>query len=70
MGRSIRTERWRYTEWTNGMNETVAIELYDEQTDAKDIVNLAMEPAHQAIATRLAVQLRAGRHAEKQKAKR
>ena len=30
MGRSMRTDRWRYTEWANAKNESVGVELYDE----------------------------------------
>ena len=38
MGRSIRTERWRYTEWDNGK---FGSELYDEINDPGEITNLA-----------------------------
>lgn len=41
MAYSIRTERWRYTEWG-----TRQAELYDHQTDPKEHKNLAMDPAH------------------------
>lgn len=37
MGRSIRTERWRYTEWNGGEAGT---ELYDHSADAKEFTNL------------------------------
>lgn len=40
MGRSIRTERWRYTEWDEGK---LGSELYDEINDPGEITNLAGE---------------------------
>ena len=41
MGTSIRTERWRYTEWAGG---TAGTELYDHQSDQMEFQNLAIEP--------------------------
>jgi uncharacterized sulfatase len=38
MGRSVRTEKWRYTEWGNGEK---GIELYDLTNDPKEQNNLA-----------------------------
>ncbi len=38
MGRSIRTERWRYTEWDEGR---AGAELYDHTTDPEEFTNLA-----------------------------
>ncbi|MGQ9651093.1 MAG: sulfatase/phosphatase domain-containing protein [Phycisphaerae bacterium] len=43
MGRSLRTERWRYTEWDEGRQGT---ELYDHQNDPKEYRNLANDPAY------------------------
>ncbi len=43
MGRSVRTERWRYIEWDEGK---AGIELYDEQNDAGEITNLADKAEH------------------------
>jgi uncharacterized sulfatase len=55
MGRSIRTERWRYTEWDEGR---LGAELYDHATDPQEWRNLAADPAHRAevdlLRTRLA----------------
>ena len=45
MGRSVRTERWRYTEWDNGIH---GIELYDYTTDPDEFVNLAKDPRYSA----------------------
>jgi uncharacterized sulfatase len=43
MGRSVRTERWRYTEWDGGKKGT---ELYDHENDPKEYKNLAEDPKH------------------------
>lgn len=42
MGVSIRTERWRYTEW--GENGKYGIELYDYHSDPGEFDNLAKNP--------------------------
>lgn len=42
-GYSIRTERWRYTEWDDGAEGR---ELYDHQNDAKELSNLADRSEH------------------------
>ncbi len=42
MGRSIRTERWRFTRWANERTGKIAgLELYDQQNDPANDVNLA-----------------------------
>jgi len=43
MGYSVRTEKWRYTEWDNGMRGT---ELYNEIDDPNEMHNLAADPKH------------------------
>ena len=55
MGRSIRTERWRYTEWADGTEGT---ELYDYETDPGELANLAGRAEHAALIRGLSEQLR------------
>jgi uncharacterized sulfatase len=43
MGVSIRTERWRYTEW--GESGKYGVELYDYHTDPGEFDNLALDPS-------------------------
>jgi iduronate 2-sulfatase len=58
LGRSIRTDRWRYTEWDGG-NE--GIELYDHESDPGEYHNLARDVQHAAIVTQMkAVLMRRG----------
>lgn len=55
-GYSIRTPRYRYTEW--GADGSEGAELYDHQTDREELVNLANHPEHAATAERLSSLLR------------
>jgi uncharacterized sulfatase len=55
MGYSIRTEKWRYTEWDNGTHGT---ELYDEVNDPDEMRNLAADPKHRKTIETLQRQLR------------
>jgi iduronate 2-sulfatase len=43
MGRSVRTEKWRYTEWDEGRK---GVELYDHASDPREYRNLANDPAY------------------------
>ena len=49
-GRSVRTERWRYTEWDQGRE---GIQLYDHDADPGEYVNLAADPKLEAVRLRL-----------------
>ena len=45
-GQSVRTERWRYSEWNGGAAGAV---LFDEQADPHEMKNLADDPAHKQV---------------------
>ena len=55
MGRSVRTERWRYNEWDEGKK---GVELYDHQTDPKEHKNLASDPQYGKTVAELRALLR------------
>jgi N-sulfoglucosamine sulfohydrolase len=55
MGYSVRTERWRYSEWDQGKRGS---ELYDELNDPGETRNLAADPKHQQTVTSLQQVLR------------
>ncbi len=50
-GRTVRTVKWRYTEW--GENGSKGRELYDESVDPQEMNNLADDPAHAEICEHL-----------------
>ena len=54
-GRSVRTERWRYTEWDGGGQ---GAELYDQDADPGEYHNLAGDPAQARTVTELKSLLR------------
>ena len=60
MGHSMRTNRYRYTEWISSSHEVKAKELYDHQKDPNELVNLAGSPNSTEILERLARKMRAG----------
>ena len=57
-GNSIRTNRYRYTEW--GRNGSRGIELYDYDVDPNETVNIADLPENAALVATLSEQLHAG----------
>jgi iduronate 2-sulfatase len=59
MGRSIRTDRWRYTEWHDLKQQPAGQELYDELNDPQETTNLAGDPQHAETEKQLAEQLSA-----------
>lgn len=50
LGKSVRTQRYRYTEWDGGRK---GIELYDHQRDPHEWVNLAHDPKYADAVARL-----------------
>jgi iduronate 2-sulfatase len=55
-GYSLRTPRWRYTEWGEGEKGR---ELYDHDADPRELTNLANSPAHASTVEELSQQVRA-----------
>lgn len=56
-GRSVRTERWRYTEWRNETGAFIGAELYDHRVDASEGKNLAGDARYAAVRKELAALL-------------
>lgn len=54
-GYSLRTPRWRYTEWDEGRQ---GVELYDHEHDPRELTNLAQSPQHAQTVAELSQQLR------------
>jgi uncharacterized sulfatase len=61
MGRSVRTERWRYTEWDDGKQ---GAELYDHDNDPREHRNLAGNPEQARVVAELRALLRGARRAD------
>ena len=67
MGRSIRTERYRLTEWTVAGKEFSAVELYDYAEDPEETVNLAGDAKKAEVVAELKKRLKEGWVAAKPK---
>jgi uncharacterized sulfatase len=57
-GRSVRTERYRYSEWQDGK---AGVELYDHETDPNEWTNLAGRVAHAKVEAEMKALLHARR---------
>ena len=57
MGRTARTERYRYTEWDAGKQ---GAELYDHETDPREFINLANDRKHAETLTMMRQLLKDG----------
>ncbi len=51
VGRTVRTARWRYTEW--GKDGKYGIELYDHNKDSGEYYNLADNPEHARLLSQM-----------------
>ncbi len=56
LGVAMRTDRWRFVEWTKPGEDPI-FELYDQSQDPQNDVNLAGRPEHAALLKTLARQL-------------
>lgn len=60
-GYSVRTDRWRYTEWIERKTKRIlARELYDHHQDSQENTNLAGRPEHDETIRRLHLLLQSG----------
>lgn len=57
LGRSVRNERWRYTEWDEGRRGAA---LFDHDSDPHEMRNLAQNPAYASVVKEMAALLRKG----------
>lgn len=68
MGYSLRSERWRYTEWIKSPSgEVVATELYDHQETPIPMKNLAGDEKYADLVTKLSKQLDSARRVKESK---
>ena len=65
MGYSIRTDRYRYTEWAEPGQEPAGVELYDHQTDPAENVNIAGLAENKELVVKLSKMLKDGWNAAK-----
>ena len=60
MGYSLRTARYRYTEWGSLGEPPAAVELYDHDNDPAENVNVALRPANKPLVAKLSDMLHKG----------
>lgn len=61
MGKSMRTDRYRYIEWRDRLDDkVVATELYDHETDPQENINIAGDPQHKELVHQLSSRLALG----------
>lgn len=60
MGRAMRTQRYRFVEWTHIDGSPTEYELYDYQTDPHEDLNLAIQPKNKALVEQMKAKLHAG----------
>ncbi len=60
MGRSLRTDRYRFVEWTGTKLSQPLYELYDYADSEPEKINLASQPGYQPIVKELTQLLHAG----------
>ena len=58
-GRSIRTDRYRFTRWTRS-DHLGGLELYDHKSDPQENINVANRPENAELVKRLTAELAAG----------
>ncbi len=59
-GRAMRTDRYRFIEWSGPKSDKRVYELYDEQNDPLEKVNIADRPENAELVAKLTKQLHAG----------
>lgn len=60
LGRAMRTERYRFIEWSAEGNEKRIHELYDHQVDPQETTNIANNPENAELVAKLSKQLAQG----------
>jgi hypothetical protein len=56
----MRTDRYRFVEWSGPKSKKVVYELYDEEADPLEKINIADRPENAELVAKLAAQLHAG----------
>jgi len=60
MGYSMKTDRYRYTEWAQKDKEPIGLELYDHKNDPDENINIAHRPQNKELVAKLSKMLKAG----------